>query len=168
MATGQMVGYQGTATAAFEIVENGYEKYIKIYNDTGGALARGTVYAITFTAAASGVVYPAVVAPATVGTATCLTGVVNNSLRNETTIGIASWGYMQIAGYCPYVLTSGVVAVNAQLEVVNATPTLLIDAEVVGGAVLAGETVGIAIALITTDVWSVWLINRRHIVDDGV
>jgi len=155
MAFGNVPNYPGTNTGNSRIVESDGSVFVKVYNDTGVALARGVVYSLTHTVASS-IAYADVCAPVASTTRSAVIGVVNNAPLGQDTIGIASYGYVQIAGYCPYVVTSGTVAAGAQLEVL-ATAAAFIDQGTTSAAVIGLNSAAIAIANVTTNVWTAFL-----------
>jgi hypothetical protein len=54
----ELVNYQG-ATGAIEVLGDGFDQWIKIYNDTGGALTNGDLYFLALAIDAdAGVVRP--------------------------------------------------------------------------------------------------------------
>lgn len=162
MSFGNIPNYRGTNTGNEQIVESDGSVFLKVYNDSGSAYARGVVYSLTYTVA-SGICYADVVAPTTTGTASIIVGVVNNSPLGKDTIADGEYGFIQIKGYCPYAVTSGTVHENDQLEVLT-TAAAFIDQGTNGGAVTAQESVGVAIAEVTTNVWSVWLMGKPVVI----
>jgi hypothetical protein len=158
MALGHIPDYQGSNTGNEVIRESDGSVFLKIYNGTSSALARGKPYLIAPTVA-SGICYLTIIAPATVGTERAIVGIVNNSILGQATILAYSYGYLQIAGYCPYVLTSGTPAANDQLRILT-TGTTLVDQGANGGAMLAQETVGVLAVNVTTNVDAVYLIGN--------
>jgi hypothetical protein len=155
MAFGNVPNYPGTNTGNSRIVESDGSVFVKVYNDTGSALARGVVYALTYTVA-SGIAYADVCAPVADSTRGAIIGVVDNSPLGKDTIADAAYGYLRISGYCPYVVTSGVVAAGAQLEVL-ATAAAFIDQSTASAAVIGLNSAAIAIANVTTNVWTAFL-----------
>ena len=138
--------------------------FVRIYEDGGSALSNGVVYALTFTSSAS-VVYADVTAPTAVATNSAIIGVVNNAPRGLDTIPAYGRGWLQIAGYCPYINTTGTIAANAQLEVkADAATVLQDDTAANGGVQYTPNCVGVAIAEITTNVWSAFLIGNPVVV----
>lgn len=138
---------------------------VRFYNDTSGTLSRGAIkVASPKFIAAEGVVV-AVAAPATQATDSNIIGIVIGDLEGATTVADATYGLLQIEG--PFgslaeafgVPTTGTVAANDGLQVLNAAAAL-IDSGGNGGAVLLPETVAIAIELVTTDVWAVYLLGK--------
>jgi hypothetical protein len=138
--------------------------YVRIYDDGATAYSNGVVYALTFTSASS-VIYADVTAPTAIATASTIVGVINNAPKGLDTIAAYGKGWLQIAGYCPYVNTTGTIAANAQMEVQADAPTVLQDDTAANGGVqTTPNCVGVAIAEITTNVWSVFLVGKPVVV----
>lgn len=161
MALGHIPDYSGGNNGVEWYRDGEGGVYVKIYND-GTAKSNGVVYELTFTSSSS-VVYADVVAPSTIATATAIIGVINNAPKGLDTIPASNYGWLQIAGYCPYVATSGSVAANDQLEVITGG-VALIDQGTNGGALMGANSVGVAIANVTTNVWSARLFGRPVVV----
>jgi hypothetical protein len=158
MSLGHIPDYQGTNTGNDVIMESDGSVFLKIYNGTANALARGVPYLVCYTVA-SGICYPTIIAPATVSTERAFVGIVNNSPLGQSTILAYNYGYLQVAGYCPYVVTASTPAANDQLRLLNAG-VALVDQGANGGAALAQETVGVLVKNIDTNVDAVYLIGR--------
>ncbi len=116
-------GYEG-GLGVYDLVEQGYEQYIKIYNDTGAALNVGEVVLLDFFKDADSLspsARPTVATPATSAIYRQY-GVVNNIVPNNlpvagsvptnssTAIADTTWGYIQLRGYCPKIKGTGITA----------------------------------------------------------
>jgi hypothetical protein len=123
--------YQGAIGTGGELIQIGFEKFIKVYNDTAGTISNGAVYFLswlkdadslspsarpTLDALATSAIYRQVV-------------VVNNTLNSGAgTILDANWGFVQVRGYCPDVNTDVTsVAIDRFLQGKNATATAADD-----------------------------------------
>lgn len=123
MATGNVPNYQGALGAA-DIIDSGFDRYIKVYNDTGAAITNGALYHLsyekdadsldpsarpTLTACATSSVYQHIV-------------VVNNLPLGLGTIADQAYGYVQVRGYCPKVnCTTASQAIDRYLQGTNGT-----------------------------------------------
>lgn len=148
-----------------ELSTNG-KVILKVYNDSGGSLARGVPRVASPKWISGKGVVMTIAAPATEVTDANIVGLVLGGVDGTTSIADATYGFLQVAGPFGSVAdgwgaaTSGTVNANDQLEVLN-TGTTLIDAGADGGAVLEAESIAIAIALVTTNVWEVFLIGKQ-------
>lgn len=153
-----------TDLSAIGKVDAGGKKYVTVYNDTGSTISNGAIkLLVPKWIAGKGVVMVAV-ALATNTTETNTVGICDNNPAS----GIAAGDYgnflveglygSKADGYG--VTTSGSVAANDQLEILNAA-TALIDAGADGGAALLPEAVAIAVEEVTTNVWAVYLIGKQ-------
>lgn len=141
-------------------------KFIRVYNDTGSAVLNGVITLVVPKFIAGKGVVAVMAAVATNATESNTVGIVNNP--GKTGIANAEYGLVQVKGLygaaasgqaAAYgVSTSGSVAANDYLEVLNAT-AVFIDAGTNGGAVKLSEACALAVALIDTDVWSVYLLG---------
>ena len=159
MSFGSIVGYQGASNV--EVLSDGDKKFVKVYNGTGSALARGAIGRLSYKwISGSGVVGYFVGGAFATNTAQGeKVAVVCNFPKGKNTIPDGEYGYVQIAGLCDYVATSGTVAANDQLQIID-SGTAMIDQGTDGGAKIAGDTCGIAVANVATDVWQVYLIDK--------
>lgn len=148
-----------------ELSQNG-KVIIRVWNDSGGDLARGVPRVASPKWITGKGVVMTVAAPATMDSDTNVVGLILGDMAGNTTIANGEYGLLQIQG--PFgsaaddwgAATSGSVAANDQLEVLNGGTTL-IDQGTDGGAVLGTESVAIAIEEATTNVWVVWLIGKQ-------
>jgi hypothetical protein len=109
MPAGNVPNYQG-AEDGQEIIRDGFNVYVKVYNDLTAAVTNGDVYFLSYEKDADSLdpsVRPTLVACAT----TTTTGfqhiaVVNNKPLGKGTIADQEYGYVQIRGYCPDVKTT--------------------------------------------------------------
>jgi hypothetical protein len=117
-----MVSYQGDL-GALDVIQDGFNKWIKVYNDLGSAVTNGDVYFLDWHRDADSrtvATYPTLVACATTAVQRQVV-VVNNAPLGLTTIADAAFGYVQVAGYCPKVKCASTVAIADFLEAVNAS-----------------------------------------------
>lgn len=158
MSYGSIANYQG---ASIEVLSDGDKKFVKVRNDTGSALARGAIGKLSFEYSAT----YGIIARFVGGAFATNTGqgervaVVCNFPKGKNTIPDGEYGYVQIAGQCDYVSTSGTVAANDQLQLID-SGTAMIDQGTNGGVVIASDTCAVAIANVTTNVWQVYLLDK--------
>lgn len=143
MPTGVANGYQGGN--AVGIVDDGYSRYLKVYNGTGSAVSEGAVYVVSFADDTDGY-FPKLLAAATGGSQTVMVGVVCNYLNSGATIASDAWGWVQTRGYCEKVtVASGGVTDGDTLELINATAVGTTEGAAtvtVNSFAIAKETIG--------------------------
>lgn len=141
MSSGNVQNYEGAADGVEEIKLGG-NRWLKCFNNTGGALTHGDVVVVSGLSANSGEAastkFPTVVTPATQATPkTSRVGVVDTSIaaevnatRTTSSLGTSwpdqSWGYVQVAGYCAAVTkttTANPVAIDDYMKAVNGVKT---------------------------------------------
>ena len=143
-------------------------KFIRVYNHTTSEVLNGVVTLVVKKWTTDLGVHAEMAAVATNDTAASnIVGIVNNP--DETGIAAHSYGLVQIKGSygsaavgtaAAYgVTTSGSVAANDYLEVIDGT-AVLIDGGTNGGAVRVKNYCALAEELITTDTWKVYLIGE--------
>jgi len=104
-----------------EVIYEGYDVYIKVFNETGAALTEGQVVKVSPASSTSGQ-YPSAVQPTTNAAVIHIIGVVNNGKLGVSSIANLTWGFVQIQGYCPKIATAGAVTtVDHQLITTNAS-----------------------------------------------
>lgn len=130
MSVASTNGYQ--ATNAVGTVGYDDEQFIKVYNNTGAALAEGSVYKVSFAVDGTTGFFPLPAAIATDSVGTTIVGVVTHDVSGSAGIAIATWGWLQIKGYCEKVKVNAsttaqntISAVNAQAYAVDETGTTL-------------------------------------------
>ena len=158
MSSGNVSAYQGKG---IEVVQNGSEVFVKVY--TTSALTDGVVYQLTYIYDSTIGIYAQVVGAATIATNNAIVCVVQNALKGRSGIAANSWGFVQVAGVCEYCATSGSVAANDQLEVINGGAAL-IDQGANGGAALGSNACALAISNVTTNVWKVFLFGKQVVI----
>jgi len=117
---GSVAGYQGSV-GVVDVLESGYDRLIKVYNDLGAAVSNGDVYFLDWKRDAysqSPAVRPTLVACATTAVPRQIV-VVNNVPEGKETIADAAFGYVQIQGYCPKVKCAATVAAEDFLQGAN-------------------------------------------------
>jgi hypothetical protein len=139
--------YQG-ASAIEEFGEGG-ERYIKVYNNTGSTISKGVPKVIVVAVGSQG----AVAVPVGAATNAAVKNIIGVPLNDHAD---ATYGVYQIKGLCPYVVTSGTVSANDNLEIIN-NGAALIDEGTNGGALETTNVVGTAVANVATNVWKVFL-----------
>ena len=152
--------YQG-ADDGFDIIRIGGNEYYKVYNDTAGKLTDGTLKVLEwFDDADSLGVYPTLGAPATDTALDQRVVVIQNILNNAVTgIADATWGFVQIMGYCPTITAATGGVTNEQyLEVLNAGTKATDD-----GATLTGRSFGLAKATALVDVNFAGVLFGRYV-----
>lgn len=123
--------YQGQIGSGGELIQVGFEQFIKIYNDTAGTLTNGDVYFLSWLKDADSLspsARPTLDALATTSVYRQVV-VVNNTLNSGAgTILDTKWGFVQVRGYCPDVNTDVTsVAIDRFLQGKNATATAADD-----------------------------------------
>jgi hypothetical protein len=162
MSLGSIANYQGAS--AVEVLSDGDKKFVKVYNGTGSALARGVIGRLTFQwVTGVGITARFLTGLATQATSNAVIAVVCNFPKGKNTIPDGEYGYVQIAGLCDYAITSGTVAGNDQLQGID-SGTSLIDQGTDGGAVIDEETCAVAVENVTTNVWQVYLVGRQCVI----
>jgi len=169
MAVGAISNYQGYQ---IETVENGHQRLVKVYNDTGAAVANGKIYHLAFavdaTDPANPIFRPYLLAPATQATESNLVVVVDNSYAGKASIANLEYGYACISGvvkaFCDG--TSADIAVGDQLEVLNTGTAFIVAAAATAGksGALVPESAAIALEAHTPNaeaLKSVLLIGRQ-------
>jgi hypothetical protein len=127
MAQGNLThNYEGVL-GGVEVVSDGFNKLIKCYNGTGGALANGKVVTVSFLGTTG--LTPSIAAVATNAAAVITVGVINNGLLGQTGIAIAGWGFVQVAGLVEAKVAAAATA-EAGAEVLNATDEIIDNAAV--------------------------------------
>lgn len=148
--------------------------YVKVYNNSGGALTNGAIKCVVpmWITALGAILVP--IAVASNATASNIIGIVDNSVENQDNIAIASYGWVQIEGIYGDAVggttmdpvtafgatTTGTIAANDQLKVTNGAPTVFTAVSTgatVGGGVQNVLTSAIAVANVSTNLWSVYL-----------
>lgn len=136
--------------------ENG-EIFVKVWNDTGADIAKGIPkQLVTKWITGKG----ALVAPITGATNTAVANIIGIPLEAHVA---STYGLYQIKGLCEYAVTSGTVAANDNLELINAG-VALIDEGTDGGAVETVGAVAVAVSNVTTNVWKVFLRGKLNAV----
>ena len=134
MTNGSVSGYQG-GLGVYDLVGQGFELYIKVYNDLGATINNGDVYFLDWKKDADSLspsARPTLVACATTAVQRQVV-VVNNITPNNlpvagsvptnssTSIADTTWGYVQLRGYCPKIKAASGVLIDDFLEAVNAS-----------------------------------------------
>jgi hypothetical protein len=137
---GAISGYEG-GLGVYDLVEQGFEQYIKVYNDLGAAVSNGDVYFLDWSKDADSLspsARPTLVACATSAVPRQVV-VVNNIIPNNLPVagsvptnsstGIADtmWGYVQLRGYCPKIKCAATIAIDDFLQGANASQTAADD-----------------------------------------
>jgi hypothetical protein len=118
MPTDVANGYRGGN--AVGTIGFGDERFIRVYNETGGDLAAGSVVLVSYANSSTAGVFPRAASIATDSVGISQVGVVANYMSGTGTIKSATWGWVQIKGYCPVVLSTDVTAGHA-LKATNAS-----------------------------------------------
>lgn len=153
--------YKNTSTP--QVLGDGGVIELEVYNDSGSTISAGALKVASPKWISGKGVVMAMTAIASNATETNWIGIV------MTDIADGAYGRLRIKG--PYgslatgigAATTGTVAANDQLKTVNATTTLsaVSTGATVGGGVLSTLAVAIAIELVTTNVWAVYLIGKQ-------
>jgi hypothetical protein len=145
-----MNNYRGSGVA---MPVAGDAKYVNVYNNTGSALTAYAPYnLVPGWITGIGIVYVPI-APATNAAVRNLIGIPQVALADKAT------GLIQVGGLVPICATSSTVAANDQLQVIDAG-TALIDEGLNGLAIETTDACGVAVSLVDTDQWKVYLYGR--------
>lgn len=160
MAHGSVANYVGAPNSnPYEVVEGPQgQKYIKIYNNTGGALANGLVKQLGFYVSLNADSEPVIVAvPVAVGeeaVGVVRIMVIDNTLLGKTEIANGEEGFACIEGFC-YASCDGTadIAIGDQLEVLTTATAFIVGASASSGAsgALVDECAAIAMEAYTTN-----------------
>lgn len=149
-----MENYRGNSAVAMPNDTQGDVKFVNVYNNTGSALTAYCPYnLVPGWITGKGVVYVPIAA-ATNAAVTNLIGV------PQTALADATYGLIQVGGLVPICATSGSVAANDNLQVIDAG-VALIDEGTNGLAIHTADACGTAVALVATDQWQVYLFGKR-------
>jgi hypothetical protein len=154
-----MAGVFDYRGAAIQRLDANGNVFITVYNNSGGTLTQGKPYVIV-NQVISGKVEAVAIAPAT------NTNPVNLIGLPVADIPDASYGEVQVEGIFGSVangvgaITSGTVAANDNLQVINAGVSL-IDEGTDGGALETVDVCAVAVANVTTNRWVVRLLGKR-------
>ena len=142
-------------------------QFIRVYNTTASAVTNGTIVCVVKKWTTGVGVQAVMITPAENAAEANVIGIVNNPM--STGIAATSYGLVQIKGLygsaasgtaTAYgVTTSGTVTANMYLEVLSATQ-VFIDAGTLGGTAVLTNVCAIAVELIDTYTWSVYLFGR--------
>lgn len=142
-------GYQGQS-GAIETKYGDGKGFVKVYNNTGGAITEGKVYALGITVVSSKIT-PVPITPATETTTSNYIIVYNPALNGDVSLADATWGWFQFYGECEAnVDGTGDVAAGDQLEVIT-DGTAFISAGIASGAVFESNCAAIALDARTTN-----------------
>ena len=134
-----------------EVLENGDDRQLKIYNNTGTALTAYCPYMIVpGWITGVGFVYVPI-AVATCATASVVVGVPQAAIADK------AWGFVYTRGYC-LATTSGTVTGNDRLQVINAGVSFIREGSGADGLVQPGTDVSaISVANSDTNLWYIYL-----------
>ena len=141
--------YQGGTNVLGEVIRVGSEEYIKVYNDTGAAIADGDIYWLSFLKDADSL-SPS--ARPTLDAVTSATAAYGNTPRlfcvvangrfgsGAATIADQAWGFVQTKGYCPTVKTTGTVTAEDYIQGTTASQAATTD-----GTTITVDSFGVAV-----------------------
>lgn len=141
---GSVAGYEGSV-GVYDIIENGYDQLIKVYNDLGATVNNGDVYFLDWKRDAdslSPAVRPTLVACATSAVQRQVV-VVNNVQLGKESIADQAFGYVQLRGYCPKVKCAATIAVDDFLQGANGSQAAADD-----GTTQTADSFGIAVTAV--------------------
>lgn len=143
-------------------------QFIRVYNNTASAVLNGVVTLVVSKWTTLVGVQAVMAAVATNDVESNIVGIVNNP--GKTGIAAYSYGLVQIKGLYGSAAvgsaaaygapTSGTIHANDYLEVIDAG-VAFIDQGTNGGAVEPSNACALAVELITTDTWSVYLLGKQ-------
>ena len=160
MAQGNVNNYQAAPNSSnVDVIENGFDKWVKVYNDTGADVSNGAIYELAYEVDATDTSNPIIrailKAAATEAVSVVEIAVVDNSPLGKDSIVSTEYGYCKVRGY---VLArcdgSTDIAVGDQLEILNAAASFIVAAAATAGdsGVLIDETAAIAMEAYTLTV----------------
>lgn len=171
-----------SATLAPPLAEvgSGDERWVLVYNNTGGALTNGDIKEVSFLVdtgtlnSAASTSAPMIVAvpkaPATSAGEITVIGVVDNSKLDLGTIADTAYGYVKVAGVIQALCNGGTdIAIGDQLEVLNGGTAFTVGASASSGAsgLIVPECAAIALEAYTTGsdaLKYVYLLGRQCLV----
>lgn len=154
-----------SATLASPLAEigSGDERWVLVYNNTGGALTNGDIKEVSFLVdtgtlnAAASTSAPMIVAvpkaPATSAGEITVVGVVDNSKLDLSTIADTAYGYVKVAGVIQALCNGGTdIVIGDQLEVLTTATAFTVAASASSGAsgLIVPECAAIALEAYTT------------------
>jgi len=154
-----IVNYQSAPNSSnVEVIENGFDKWVKVYNNDGAAITNGAVRALTSRVDYTDTDNPiftytlATAAQETTdATETQQFGVVDNSPLGLGTIPSASYGFLKVRGAVDALVT-GPVVYGDQLEILTTATSMIAAATASSGASgqIENETIGITLETYAT------------------
>jgi hypothetical protein len=143
-----------------EIIEDGFDKWVKVYNNDGAAITNGAVRALTTLVDYTSVSTTYPIFKYTLATAAQETseatesqqfGVVDNSPLGLGTIPAASYGFLKVRGAVDALVT-GPVVYGDQLEILTQATSMTVAATASSGASgkIENETIGITLKTYAT------------------
>ena len=167
MAFGNMGNYQADGKTIVIVESGSGERFILCYNGSdhdsagnGGVTpatrTNGDVVQVSYTNPTPGtasVNAPCLARPVTNSVA-CRIGVVNNALLNLSTIAVAAWGFVQVAGYCPAITkttAANPIAVDDYVTAVTVVCTASTDGAS-GATAISAKSFAIAKSVVATGV----------------
>jgi hypothetical protein len=137
VATGNSTGYPDGKSIEHLFTEG--KHFIKVYNDIGSTLTNGDVYFLSYLTDADSLgVTPTLDACATTAVLRKV-AVVNNSPFGLATIADATWGWVQVGGYCSKIACVNTIAAEDFLQGANASAIAADD-----GTTITADSFGIA------------------------
>lgn len=146
MPAGSVSNNYNGALGSFAEIDDGFDRYLLVYKNTGSAVTNGDVYFFSFirdTDSLAVAARPTLEAVAT-SAVTRQIAVVNNFPFGQSTIAAGAWGYVQLRGYCPDCNTSGgSVAIERFLKGSNGATTAIDD-----GATITANSFAIMVSAV--------------------
>jgi hypothetical protein len=139
------------------------ELFVKIYNDRGAALTNGDVYFLSYLSDADSLTVTGrpTLDPCATTAVYRQVVIVNNAPLNLATIADATWGYVQVRGYCPKVaVTSGVDTAEQYIQGADGTAIAVVESAG-SGTTLSNDTFGIAITAYSAGFCTATLFGER-------
>jgi hypothetical protein len=136
-----IVQYQSAPNSSnVEIIEDGFDKWVKVYNNDGAAITNGAVRALTTMVDytdTSNPIFKYTLATAAQETSEATEsqqfGVVDNSPLGQGTIPAASYGFLKVRG-AVNALVTGPVVYGDQLEIITTATSLTVGDTASSGA----------------------------------
>ena len=147
----------------------GDSEFYYVLNAKGTTASKGVPYELTIKGAAATIGGVSVVVAQYTPVLPRSGGVATASARicvPLADIADGAWGWVQVKGHCPYIVTSSTIAANDQLTVGGSgvSFTALNTGVTMGGAAIAANAFALAQVNVTTNVWTAYLFGRQQVI----